>query len=52
MAARGPGIWTGSMCIRPFLDWKIFSSDANAVTVGVGRQELGFGSGQSRGPRD
>jgi hypothetical protein len=31
---------------QAFLDWKIFSSDPNAVTVRVGRQELGFGSGR------
>ena len=35
---------------QAFLDWKIFSSDKNALTLRVGRQELGFGSGRLISP--
>jgi hypothetical protein len=37
---------------QAFLDWKIFSSDRNAVTLRVGRQELGFGSGRLISPAE
>jgi Alginate export len=37
---------------QAFLDWKIFSSEANSVTIRVGRQELGFGSGRLLSPAE
>jgi hypothetical protein len=35
-----------------FVDWNIFSSDRNAITIRAGRQELGFGSGRLIAPAE
>jgi hypothetical protein len=37
---------------QAFLDWKIGSSDAGDVTIRIGRQELGFGSGRMISPAE
>jgi hypothetical protein len=37
---------------QAFLDWKVFSSDTNSLTIRVGRQELGFGSGRLVSPAE
>lgn len=34
------------------MDWNIFASDRNTVTLRVGRQELGFGSGRLPAPAE
>jgi hypothetical protein len=35
-----------------FLEWRIAGSDRNALTIRVGRQELGFGSGRLLAPAE
>ena len=37
---------------QAFLDWHIFSSEQYAVTIRIGRQELGFGSGRLISPAE
>src|SRR5262245_52523424 len=37
---------------QAFLDWKVFASDARALTIRVGRQEIGFGSGRLLSPAE
>ena len=35
-----------------FLEWKVFSSDKNSLSIRIGRQELGFGSGRLLSPAE
>jgi len=37
---------------QAFLDWKIFASKRNSVSIRFGRQELGFGSGRLISPAE
>ena len=45
-------IWTGSTSHQAFLDWKVFSTDTNMMTIRMGRQEIGFGSGRLLSPAE
>ena len=37
---------------QAFLDWRVFSSDTNIITIRIGRQEIGFGSGRLLSPAE
>src|SRR5262245_39633668 len=37
---------------QAFLDWRVFSHDTNMMTIRIGRQEIGFGSGRLLSPAE
>ena len=37
---------------QAFLDWRVFSTDTNMMTIRMGRQEIGFGSGRLLSPAE